>query len=357
MEQEQERRELRKRITKSEYELLLRIRENPNAAEFMRHLHEHGIEPAEVRQYWHKTKRFSIQVRPEGRTIDDVIASAIQQIEEYSPKPFKRIVRYKMQDPHCIVIDPADVHIGKLSVRSETGSEYSVEKAVSSVDAALYGILRKADGYNIEKVIFVVGNDILHIDTPKRTTTAGTPQDTDGAWFEAFDAALAMYVRAIEMFLSVCDVHVVYNPSNHDYMSGYMLAKALEASFRGSPNVTFDNSIRHRKYTVYGKNLIATSHGDGAKMDQMPLLMANEAPDMWALCPYRYVYLHHIHHKQVSKFASGKDYIGVTVEYLRSPSPSDGWHDRNGFVGAKKAIEAFVHSPEHGQVARITHHV
>ena len=103
--------------------------------------------------------------------------------------------------------------------------------------------------------------------------------------------------------------------------------------------------------------MIATSHGDGAKLADSPLLMATENPQMWNDCQYRYIYLHHIHHKQTHKFMSGKDFIGVTAEYLRTPSPSDSWHHRNGYVGAKKAIEGFIHSFENGQVARLTHHL
>ena len=73
-------------------------------------------------------------------------------------------------------------------------------------------------------------------------------------------------------------------------------------------------------------------------MQDMPLLMANEQPKMWSDTKFRYCYLHHIHHKDVTKFKSGKDYIGVTVEYLRSPSGTDGWHSRNGYT-SQKAVE------------------
>lgn len=350
-------RHIRKRITQEEFDILSRLRENPNFAQFLSHVESNGIDPSEVSQYWHKSKHYSVMVKPKQMSVEQVIEDAIKRIDSYSPKPFKRIVRFKGSDPHCLVLDPADAHIGKLSVESETGESYGIDKAVSTVESAMYGIIRKSEGYNLDKVIFVIGNDILHTDTPRRTTTSGTPQDTDGMWHTAFDAALSMYIRAIEMFMSVCDVHVVFNPSNHDYMSGYMLAKAIGAAFRGSENVTFDIDIRHRKYTVYGKNLIVTSHGDGAKLNDMPMIVAHEQPRVWGECPYRYVYLHHIHHKQTHKFMSGKDLIGLTVEYVRSPSPSDGWHDRNGFVGAKKAVEAFIHCPDNGQVARITHHV
>ena len=49
------------------------------------------------------------------------------------------------------------------------------------------------------------------------------------------------------------------------------------------------------------------------------------------------------------------DFIGVTVESLRSPSGTDSWHHRNGYQHSPKAIEGFIHHPEHGQIARLTH--
>ena len=81
----------------------------------------------------------------------------------------------------------------------------------------------------------------------------------------------------------------------------------------------------------------------------LPLLMATERPILWSETDYRYVYTHHVHHK------NAKDYIGVTVESLRSPSPADSWHDRNGYV-SKQAIEGFIHHKENGQIARLTHY-
>ncbi len=46
---------------------------------------------------------------------------------------------------------------------------------------------------------------------------------------------------------------------------------------------------------------------------------------------------------------------GVSIEYLRSPSGTDSWHAKNQYANNLKAIEGFVHSKEHCQIARITH--
>lgn len=252
------------------------------------------------------------------------------------------------EESYLLVIDPADVHIGKLASSFETGEDYNNQIAVQRVQEGVEGILHKVKGFKIDKILFIGGNDILHIDTPKRTTTSGTNQDTDGMWYTNFLIAKQLYIETLSRLLEVADVHFTFNPSNHDWTHGWFLADVIKTYFKDCQNITFDCDINHRKYFTYYNNLIGTTHGDGAKTQDLPLLMAQESKD-WSTTKHRYVYTHHVHHK------NAKDYIGVTVESLRSPSSADGWHSRNGFQHSPKAIEGFLHSKEHGQVARLTH--
>jgi len=282
---------------------------------------------------------------------DEVIAD----MKKHAPN-YEMFKRPKTKDAgHAMVIDIADLHIGKLSVKDETNDEYNMDIAVARAIDGVAGLLEKAKGFHLNQIYFVIGNDILHIDKTNRTTTAGTPQDTHGMWHQAFTAARKLYVTIIEQLLQVADVHVVHCPSNHDFMSGFMLADSVYSWFHNCKQVTFDVSYCHRKYVKYGNSLIGLSHGDGAKMPDYPLLMANEAPALWAETKYRYVYLHHIHHKDIRIFQKAKDFQGATVEYLRSPSATDAWHHRNGYAGNTKAIEAFIHSEEFGQCAKLCH--
>ena len=247
-----------------------------------------------------------------------------------------------------LVIDPADIHIGKLCSAYETGQDYNQNIAVKRVIEGVKGLLDKSNGFNIDKILFIGGNDILHTDTPRRTTTSGTPQDTCGMWYDNFLTAKNLYVDLIEILIQVADVEFVFNPSNHDYQSGFFLAQTIEAHFNNCNNITFNCSMSNRKYSFYGNSLIGTTHGHGAKQHNLGSLMSIEAKKDWATAEHRYFYTHHVHHK------SSKDLINVTVETLRSPSPADSWHHRNGYV-SKEAVEAFVHSKENGQVARLTH--
>ena len=309
------------------------------------------INASDIKHGWRKVDGHSVffknpLFKEEGK--DDFAFALIESLKEHSPK-YPKIKRNYQKEGHLLVIDPADVHIGKLASAFETGEEYNSQIAVQRVHEGVQGILDKANGFNIDKVLFVGGNDILHIDTPDRKTTSGTPQDTCGMWYDNFMIAKNLYVDILEKLVSVADVHFVFNPSNHDYTNGFFLADVIKTHFRNCKNITFDCSISHRKYYSYGKNLIGTTHGDGARQQDLGSLMSIEAKDLWAYAEHRYYYTHHVHHK------TAKDFINVTVESLRSPSAADSWHDRNGYKGAPKAIEGYIHHKDFGQLARLTH--
>ena len=302
--------------------------------------------------YWDKTKEISAFVKnPLYKPDNDFEAlknELLEEVKSYAPN-YKTFDRTECNEAHLLVIDPADVHIGKLCSTFEIGTEYNSQIAVKRVLEGVQGVIQKSRGYNVDQINLIIGNDILHIDTPKRTTTSGTPQDTDGMWHTNFLIAKKLYVDVIERLLQHANVHVTYNPSNHDYTNGFFLAQVIEAHFRNCDQVTFDTSISHRKYYVYHNNLIGTTHGDGAKANDLPLLMAHESKQ-WSECTKRYWYTHHLHHKWA------KDYMGVNVEGLRSPSEADSWHHRNGYEHSPKAIEGFIHHKEHGKIAQFSHY-
>jgi len=331
---------------------------NDNSA-LNQHLSDRGIDQKDVVsvKHWQSASgdyRFSIVTKEDyGLDEQKIFDNVNKFIEGYSPD-YKKIKREKGN--HLLVINPADIHIGKYANEIETGEKYNSETAVLRVLEGVQGLIDKAKGFDIDRVLFCIGNDVLHIDNVYNTTTKGTHQDVDGKWWEHYEIALMLYVKCVEMLREVAPVDVLHSMSNHDYQSGFHLAHTLKSWFRKTDDVTFDISVSNRKYYVYGLNLIGLEHGDGAKMDKLPLLMANEKPKEWSETKYRYWYLHHIHHKVKHKWLDAKDFIGVTVEYMRSPSASDSWHARKGFCGVPKACEGFLHDKESGQVARLTHY-
>lgn len=271
----------------------------------------------------------------------------IEEVKNHAPV-YPKLKRGINKDNHLLVIDPADIHIGKLASAFETWEEYDQQIAVQRVREWVKWILDKASPYNIDKILFIGGNDIVHTDNTKRTTTSGTPQDTDWMWYNNYINAKKLYVEVLETLLTVADVDFVFNPSNHDYVAWFYLCQVIEAHFRNNNNISFDNDMSHRKYYKYGQNMIWTTHWDWAKQNDLPLLMAQERAVMWSETKHRYIYWHHLHHK------NSKDYPWVTFETMRSASWTDSRHHRNWYQHAPKAIEGFLHHPQFGQIARFT---
>lgn len=331
---------------------------NDNSA-LNQHLKERGINKKDVVsvKHWQSVNgdyRFSIVTKEDyGLNQKEIFDSIDSFIEQYSPD-YKTIRRKKGQ--HLLVINPADIHIGKYANELETGEKYDCETAVARVLEGVEGLIEKSKGFDVERILFCVGNDVLHVDNVYSTTTKGTYVESEKKWWEHYEIALGLYVRVIEILRKIAPVDVVHSMSNHDYQSGFHLAHTLKSWFRKAKDISFDISVSHRKYYLFGENLIGLEHGDGAKMDRLPLLMASEKPEEWSKTKHRYWYLHHLHHKVKHKWLDAKDYIGVTCEYMRSPSSADSWHSRKGFCGVPRACEGFIHDKESGQVARLTHY-
>lgn len=337
----------RPRLSSDEAAILQEYREKRKEHEaLLEECRVKGIPVDSVNYYWYKSDKFSINVK-NNVNHQQVISEIIGELANLAPSYPE--IKYKVNDDyHLLVIDPADIHISKLARALETGDEYNHDIAFQRVKEAVIGLISRSSGYSINKVLFVMGNDILHVDNKANTTTGGTPQDVSLMWYDAFKMAQRLLIECIELLVQVAPVHVLYNPSNHDMTSGFYLAQVIEAWFSKSKEITFDITPAHRKYFRYYNNLIGTTHGDGAKDVDLPMLMAHESKD-WTECKHKYFYTHHIHHKK------SRDYMSVNVESMRSPSGADSWHSFKGFQHAPKGIDAFIHHPLHGRVSTLSY--
>lgn len=309
-----------------------------------------------------------------ARLFEELATEALDRIKEGAFK-YPQLDRGPVQGNNLLVVDPADVHIGKLCVKSEVGVTYNSEIAVKRMVHGARALVRKALPHGISRIVLVLGNDIMHADTWHGATTAGTKQDVDGLWHQWFTDARDAYVQLIQELAEVADVHLVYCPSNHDWQTGFYLAQTIAAWFHNHPQVhcpAYYMSPIHRKYFVYEQGLLGFTHGDGAKESDLPNLMQLEAREFWSATKHAYWYTHHLHHKRrlrvgLTREMLEEDKTGVTIiasstppeigsttiELVRSPSAPDGWHHRNGYVNAQ-AVECFLHGPDGGQFARFT---
>lgn len=305
----------------------------------------------------------------------DAVTDALADYKPLDRKLFAPRVNTGDKGDKLAVIDLADVHFGKLATMEETGGTYNIEVARHRVIEGTRALLRQAMASDVGHILFVMGNDILHTDNGK-TSTSGTGQDTDSSYFNAWRAAQHASIDAISECAALANVDLLHCMSNHDWRSGWALSQTIAASLSNHPQVRatpYNMSEKHLKFYGYGRNGLALTHGDGAKEEAISSLFLKQGKPLVGNCDLLYAYLHHFHHKirnrrGVDVFQSEKDHTaftqinfgasavesgGLVAEYVRSPSAPDGWHDRQGFVN-RQAVEMFIHCPHDGQKARFT---
>ncbi len=310
-----------------------------------------GLDPNTLHSGWIKNKNASLYFKqPKQSELDfkKLSKELLNDLKEYSPI-YPKLEREKYKDGHLLFMSPSDLHIGKLCKSFVSGEEYNSQIAVVRCLEGVKSLINKAQGFNTEKIVLLLSGDLMHVDNFDNTTTKGTKQDTDGLLSDHFQIAKRLMVEIVELLLQVADVHIMFTPGNHDKTVGWLLAELLGVWFRYNKNVSFDISLQMRKYYKWHNNLIASTHADKIKIDLLPMLMADECKE-WSQTKYRYMFTQHIHHK------IAKDFPGLSIESLRSPSEADAWHHKSGYSSSNnKAIEAFLFSKSNGQIGRLTH--
>ena len=338
----------RYRLSQDEADIINKYRRIKQEAE------SSGLNINDVHSGWIKSKEASLYFKnPDHKQQDykKLFNELIEEIKEYAPH-YKKIDRPKVIEPHLFFCCPSDIHIGKLCRSFVSGVEYNNQIAVQRTLEGVRGCIKKAEGFHIDQVVLLLSGDLLHVDGFHNKTTKGTFQgELDGVFSDHFLIAKRLMVEVIEMLLDVADVEVLFTAGNHDHLTGWLMAQVLQAHFSLCSNVSWNIDYTMRKYFKYGKTLIGSCHGHGIKWERLPMIMADECK-WWSETKYRYMFTQHVHHKS----SKGGDYVGMTLESLRSPSEADFYHHSNGYQSSNnKAIESFIFHKQHGQVARLTH--
>lgn len=294
----------------------------------------------------------------------------LKQIRKAAPRVRKQPIPSK----NLAVFASFDVHIGKHCELVRTGRDYTPQKAVQQVlegQAALYQMVKP---HGITDILLPMGNDIVHVDNNKNTTTSGTPQDSYGSLESQMMLAAEFYIRTIDQWAKTHNVWLCHVNSNHDRTAGWSVSQIVAAHFHNHPRVHAapdSMSQQHRKYFVFGNSLIMFHHGESKEEKLLGAIKAEANNAFWQ-SERIYCYQGHTHHRSVSKRGMNteqnleKDHSALTVirsgngaqnqlyvETVRSPSPSDTWHSEKIYLNMP-SIEVFLHN-ERNQFGRFTY--
>ena len=301
-------------------------------------------------QYWNKQKSDGWVISALVTKLKIHDAENIKNlIENWSPKPI-RVSSFggfvgSTNPTAAAVLSLQDIHFGK------EGNE-TVDKDFEETIRSL--VTRSTSIYNVEKLIYVVGGDLINMDTFSGTTTSGTPVDNSmtatDAYVQAFDCLLWSIKYIAER---VQNLHVVYIPGNHDRLSSFHLAHALSKAVIGE-NITWDVEYKERKVITYGNNFFGFEHGD-VKTNNSLLVYATEHSKQWGDTIHRTLYTGHLHTKRKVEYITADENTGFAIKILPSLSRTDYWHYHNKFIGNRRSGVIDIHLPGSGITCELTH--
>ena len=299
--------------------------------------------------YWNKQHKdywlISAMVTQVKQEPQDLLIKVLENFNPFTQVLPEPKITDKFINPSVAVLSIQDLHFGK---EGNDGVVKDFKDAITNL------VLRAYHSHMLAKIIYVIGGDLLNMDTFNGGTTSGTIVDNEQRAQQAYqDAFNAMYWSINYLAEFTHDLHVVYLPGNHDRLSSFHLAHALSKCFNDD-RVKFDVEYAERKVVTYGNNFFAFEHGDVTKKNT-PLVYATEFANDWGSTIYRTCYTGHFHSKKTIEFVTENEHHGFSIKHLPSLSKTDYWHYHNKFTGAKRQAVMELHDKEKGKISEFVY--
>jgi hypothetical protein len=279
---------------------------------------------------------------PYEKALEDLIEKVRKHVPKYKPSGFT----YKpIIDGYLLIPNLYDAHFGK---RSHRNFNYTLDEArddfIKIAKAVAAQVLLGPK--KVSRIMFPVGNDLLHVDSLLEKTTNGTWVETSEDLRIAIDAACEATAETIEIFATVAPVDVIPVEGNHDRLQTYWLGKYLQAVFSHHPNVNVYDMKLERQYYQWGKVGIGLAH-DGKSPQQLATLFPVEARKMWADIKWSEWLTGHFHHQRGALYAV--DSIrGTVVRTISALCNMDNYHSLHLYVGTHRAADVLYYHKENG---------
>lgn len=250
-------------------------------------------------------------------------------------------------------ISPVDVHFGAHIWGKETGdADWDLKITGRAFREAVENLVLRTRSYRPEKYLLVLGHDQQNADNRQGSTERLTPQSMDTRYQKVFEVSRDHSKWAVDLLLGEAgEVEVFMVPGNHDPLSTWHLGDYLQAWYRQCKQVKVENSPSFRKYWEHGVNMLMLTHGNGGKLEEYGMTMAEEQPKMWGRTRWREAHTGDKHHRRTIEVK------GATVRILPSLRPSCAWSSESGHTGSIRAAEGFVWNRAEGLIGTATHSI
>lgn len=242
-----------------------------------------------------------------------------------------------------------DPHIGMLAHASETlGGHYDIRIAEAELVECFRQLVMRTPPSRVGRIVNL--GDFYHAETNAQTTPGhGHKLDVDGRSYKVQKVGMRVLRSVVDLALQRHDVvEFVAMPGNHDPNMAFQIAAWLAALYEGNPRIVIDESIAAYSFREFGNNLIASGHGDGAKENALPLLLATKQREAWGRVRFCEFHCGHIHHTREI------EHTGCTTWYHNTLAAKDAWHALKGY-DAQQFLESTTYHERFGRegVARV----
>lgn len=304
-----------------------------------------AAKPIQIQQY--RVKVYLKRIL--SRSIQDSLKEVFASLREAAPKwPKLASASKSKSDTFMALFGLFDVHFGKLAWSGETGNHYDLKIAEQVFRNAVDDLIAESRHRHISKILFPIGNDLLHCDNRHNTTTRGTPQDVDGRFSKVMAVAIRAVIWAVEAMAAVAPVQVELVPGNHDRTMSECLCHTIDARFHHTDRVTVGLEPKTRKYVVFGTNLIGLTHGDLVKPAELPGVMPSDVPREWAQTTTHEWITGHGHRSMKWTTKDTDTMRGTVVRQLRALTRTDLYHFDHAFCGQSPAAEIYYYGHDRG---------
>lgn len=271
------------------------------------------------------------------------IEKIIDLISKKVTEPELNLTDKPLRDLMCVV-NLYDLHLDKICLRGTADPKHSFEENKRQFIEVTDEIISELWGIQPKQICLPLGNDLYHINSFKPETKKGTVLDYYLDPNESYAEVTSLVIDFIHKLSQVAPLYIPMIKGNHDEDKVFILGYWLEQMFKQVHTVKIDFTVDQRKYYKFGDNLLGFAHGDKEKkkINELPLIMAQEVPRLWGETRHRKIFCGDLHHTQTFKFLAVKDYPGVEVSYLRGLSRKDRWHHDHGWVGVPRT--GYIHT-------------
>lgn len=239
-----------------------------------------------------------------------------------------------------------DAHFGMLAHQDETQiDDFDSEIAYRVMQGAVDYLVHSSPP--TKNALFVNVGDAIHTDnSSNRTRRSGAELDVDSRYYRIIKVFVWAMIHAISRMLEKHEEVTVINAAgNHDPDTTHWIQLALSMYFSNEPRVDIRVDPASYHFYRFEKVLLGVTHGDGAKMDDLPQIMAHLKAEDWGQTLHRHWLTGHIHHKVL------KEFNGCKVESFNTLAPSDAWHAKSGYFAARE-MHSLIFNGDYGVVAR-----